>query len=292
MALTIQVELDDIRHWIASAFMIAFPAVFKKEDMIVIYGATSQKEKLIWSVFQRKLIEHFLSYHRVKKGYDNTWALHTCHSCFDDIECSAGFVGASNNTSDADSRGPEETYVARCDERGRVDESEEDFFKRIFKFFYPVLNSRRAQSKEHLDHINELLDGWRKDLDSNIGASLDARGRYATINTSDPRIQLEGHDGIDTRLGPIHGQDTSGARTRATRVEDDSDDRPGATNEQDNSGSRPGTSHGQDTSSARTRITRVEDDSAARPKVRSQHLSFIILPRHCKSMKFLSCIVF
>ena len=241
-AVTILIELDDIRLCIASAFAIAFPAVYTKKDMIITY-AGDKREKLVWSLFKRKLSAHFGSYHRVKK-HDNGWALYTCRSPFDDIDRSTAVLDAFNAS--VDTRG---TYVAQCDGQGRIAESEEDFFKRILGFFHPVLRSLCEKSKECFGRVSGRLVAWREDLNMNEGATRDARDRRTALNTSVHYYVQDGDGNLWACLGrgepsahaeAIHDQDDSGAsltishpRRAAGR---------GATHGQDDSGASLATS--------------------------------------------------
>lgn len=257
MAVTILIELDDIRLCIASAFVIAFPTVFTKEDVIITYAGGTQ-EKLVWGIFKRKLSAHFHSYHRVGKYHDEGWALYTCCSCFDSIDRLTAVLGASNDAS----VGTKGTYVARCNEQGRIAESEEDSFKRIFEFFYPVLRSRLEKSKEHYNGIASHLVTWKEDLKRNEGAARDVHDRCTAMNTGSHYYYGQDHPGAQP--GAIHGQDDSDAplttSPRHTR------EGRGANHSQDHSIARLTIRHGQDDSDAHTRANNGQEDRGAQPR--------------------------
>ena len=211
-AVTILIELDDIRLCIASAFAVAFPKVFTKEDMIITY-ASDKQEKLVWSLFKRKLSAHFGSYHRVGK-HDDGWALYAFRSPFDDIDRSTAVLDTSNVSVDTGG-----TYVAQCDGQGRIAESEEDSFKRILGFFHPVLRSLCEKSKECYERVSGHLVAWREDLRMNEGATRDARDRRTALDT--PSLYY-GHDETGN-LWVCLGRGEPSAHAEAIRDQDGSD---------------------------------------------------------------------
>ena len=159
----IQQELDDIRNCIASAFMDVFPTAFAKRDITVTRG--NHEEIVVWSVFERKLLAHFYSYHRVR-DYLGTQALFQCRSCLDgfgsgSFSVSAVLDDASVDTEDSErhSHGSEfeEVYVARCDAHGRISEDESAFLKRALAFFLPVFRLRAKESKDALEKMRHHL---------------------------------------------------------------------------------------------------------------------------------------
>ena len=65
-----------------------------KEGTIIITYACDNREKLVWSLFKRKLSAHFGSYHRVGT-HDDGWDLYTCRSPLDDTDRSTAVLDAS-----------------------------------------------------------------------------------------------------------------------------------------------------------------------------------------------------
>ena len=184
-----------------------------KDGTVIITCACDNQEKLVWSLFKRKLSAHFGSYHRAKK-HDNGWALYTCRSPFDDIDRSTAVLDAFNAS--VDTRG---TYVAQCDGQGRIAESEEDFFKRILGFFHPVLRSLCEKSKECYERVSGRLVAWREDLNMNEGATRDARNRRTALDT--PSLYY-GHDETGN-LWVCLGRGEPSAHAEAIRDQDGSD---------------------------------------------------------------------
>ena len=68
-------ELDFVRRSIVSAFVAALPTIFKEKDMMVDCDGTSKV--YAWSIFERKLSDHFYSYHRMVE-YEAKPCLYQC----------------------------------------------------------------------------------------------------------------------------------------------------------------------------------------------------------------------
>ena len=193
----VQQELDDIRDCIASAFVTAFPTIYSKRDVAVAYDNGVQ-EKIVWSVFRRKLLAHFYSYHHV--GYhEGAVALLQHRRLLDDPSDSTAIArncdfsatdGSDHSTPDS---GFQEVYVARCDEEGRIEsESDQAFSKRVLEFFLPVFKSLKAKTAVTLEALCNRLAAWREELQINVNADDFIRLRLGALGGVSNPVPVSG----------------------------------------------------------------------------------------------------
>ena len=227
----IQQELDDVRHRVVSAFMIAFPTVFEKKDMMIAYGGT--KEKLVWDIFHRKLLVHYYSYLRVGEYYGTKALFQYRPLDFNEVDGSTTTHTAPSDTSagsqGSDSVGSEfsEAYVTQCDEHGRIPESDKFLLNRALDFFLPVLRSRADKSKESVEKMCGLLNTWRDELRINERTLRDVSARKEVL------VRVFGVRYSYSRQSS-HEQDntTSWSELRADRNRDDRSSGPRSGREQ------------------------------------------------------------
>ena len=170
-----ELELESIRKYIVDAFTVIFPDIFTKEDMAI--GGSGGKERYAWRIFEDRLAAHFYYYHRI--GYNRgTTGLYqyrplyaddttTITAARDDLlqftEASDSGSQISDDPDDQNSiHGFEEVFVAPCDAKGRIAESDEAFIKRVLEFFLPLLKYRLGRVKTSLEKTTHLLHGWRE----------------------------------------------------------------------------------------------------------------------------------
>ena len=145
------------------------------------------QEKIVWSVFRRKLLAHFYSYHHV--GYhEGAVALLQHRRLLDDPSDSTAIAsncdfsatdGSDHSTPDS---GFQEVYVARCDEEGRIEsESDQAFSKRVLEFFLPVFKSLKAKTAITLQAMCNNLAAWREELRINVNADSFVRLRLGAF---------------------------------------------------------------------------------------------------------------
>lgn len=171
VGLILQEELDYVRYCIISAFVIAFPKDFRKEDLMIDYGGIN--EQTAWSIFERKLSTHFYSYHRMSE-YDAMKVLYQYRPLLPDDDSMVGTASPTSNiftdtqysgfqTADSEF---EEVYVARCDDEGHIIESREAFLKRAFVFFLPSIEHYQERNAELLEFMKNRVETWMKERNS------------------------------------------------------------------------------------------------------------------------------
>ena len=212
----VQQELDDIRDCIASAFVTAFPTIYSKRDVAIAYDNGVQ-EKIVWSVFRRKLLAHFYSYHHV--GYhEGAVALLQHRRLLDDPSDSTAIAsncdfsatdGSDHSTPDS---GFQEVYVARCDKEGRIEsESDQAFSKRVLEFFLPVFKSLKAKTAITLQAMCNNLAAWREELRMNVNSVQDIQSRLDAVSDASDSIFIIGHDLSSYFPQTTEGRDSPGS---------------------------------------------------------------------------------
>ena len=204
--------------------MDAFPTAFAKRDITVARG--SHEDIVVWSIFERKLLAHFYSYHRVR-DHLGTQALFQVRSCLDEFDSGSFAVSsvsddASVDIEDSERRSHnsefEEVYVARCDAHGRISEDESVFLKRALSFFLLVFRLRAKESKDALEKMRHHLFVWKKELEVNERTIQDVRSRLEFLRGTTTDADSRGEERTISEPGPDRMQDAPASGPHAHDV--------------------------------------------------------------------------
>lgn len=221
----------------------------------------SPQEKVVWSVFQRKLLGHFSSYHRIR-DHLGTRALFQCRPCLDGVDGPTTVPAASDDmpggTDDSDQHphdgGFKEVFVARCDAQDRVDKNREDLLKRALVFFLPVFKYRAKESEDALEKLRAQTQAWKDELEINEQTIQDVHSHLAFLRRTAGDVR-RGEDSASSGPETNHGEDGSSSGPEVGHGDDASSSGAEAVHGRDDSRSGSGADHGEDgpTSGSRDR---------------------------------------
>ena len=110
-------------------------------------------------------------------------------------------------------------YVARCDEQGRILESEQAFVIRALRFFLPVLSSLKAKAASNLRTMRNRLTAWKEELQTNVNANTFIRFRLDTLSDTRESILVIGRRLRDVES--THPRNYSTGRSRPLTMRDE-----------------------------------------------------------------------
>lgn len=148
-AVAVRRYLDNARFCVASAMMLLYPTIYIPGNILNAYDVS--KQSVLWTAFKKTIADHFISCTSLVKEAQGGYYLCQTRSCFaglaidGDDNFSRRIVGAT---------GRKEVFLAECSRSGWINESRDEFLKRVLDFFVPSIILKYLSTKKMLMNID------------------------------------------------------------------------------------------------------------------------------------------